>query len=110
MSIDNNGMLMVGLKDKDIPYDTLPNFKDSDYLEEWVYANLDKVSIPSGVEFRDVSTGYLINGLAGFVVADSGSYQYKEVENIEDKIKATVSAFESIFGVKPKVFILNYQY
>jgi len=109
MGVDNNGMLIVGLEDKDFNYDALPDLAEyDDSIEGWAWANRSK--LPAGMELRDITAGYWRHSIIGFVVGDSGSYKYKEIEDAEGKISTARAAFEGIFGVKPRVFILNRQW
>jgi len=108
MGIDNNGMLVVGLESSEFPYDKLEGYADEG-LGEWAYLREGMV-VPMGMEIQEVRNDYWKEGIAGIVVADSGSYSYKEAVDIEIKIQAAREAFMALFGADPRVFILNWQW
>lgn len=106
MGVDNNGVLVVGLESGEFPY---PDGYEGN-INDWYWDHRGEVHIPDGMDLRDINPGYWECDIAGIVVADSGSYAYKKVEDIEDRIGAAKAAFKTVFGVDGKVFILNNQW
>lgn len=108
MGVDNNGMLIVGVENKDFPYDRLSGFEEDDSVTEWAWSHRDEIQ--TGLELWEISSSYWRNSIIGFVIGDSGSYKYKKIEDIGSKIKEAETAFRELFGVEPGTFIMNRQW
>lgn len=121
MGVDNNAILFLGREEGDIDFSKLPDFdleeyeEYNEYLREWSVAEgygekpWNDDTLQSALQSR-LYSGYN-PVLVGFELGNSGSYGCKAFAiDLVGLIQAKTKAFKEIFGIEPKIFILNWQW
>jgi hypothetical protein len=120
MGVDNDGILMLGkVVDDDFEqklmkhlsmdeeqYDAWKEHLQEDGIFEEPLNDLD------GMQFHGDSGYSTRTWFFGFVLGDSGSYDYSvyNLEEVEKKINIKASMFASRFGIVPELILFNYQW
>jgi hypothetical protein len=108
MSVDNNAIVFVGVKEGDLDTSKLDAFDDSEfhrdgyYLNEWARDKGFQTAYESYSEYHP--------SVVGIQVADSGSYGFLEVNDLNDKIKTAKDEFRKEMNQEPEIFLFNYQW
>lgn len=113
MGVDNNGRLFLGLMQKEVDLSKIPGLDMKILEEDGLGEALESVSrkpATKGLCSQDDS-GYERNKtLVGYLLADSGSYGLKKIDDLPSKIAESTKKFVEIFGIEPNIYILNYQW
>lgn len=112
MGVDNNGILFLGLPESEVDLTVLPDFDADAAGDDRDYLRYTWGEVPGHPQFVfQEDNGYDPRvRFVGFKLADSGSYGYKEVEDLPGNLNRCALIFENWLGKRPKVFILNYQW
>jgi len=116
MGVDNNGILFLGKTEEELDFSALNDFdmeafeEDSEYLYEWSDKHGHGGWSSDGLRSQYGNDYHDDPHLIGFILADSGSYGCKKVENLQGLIDDRAEKFIKIFGVHPEIYILNYQW
>lgn len=112
MGVDNRGILFMGLKEEELDLAKLGNFDFKLMEDEGLWEALwswDREHGKIGLTCQE-NNGYSYDfRLVGYQLAASQSYGCDEVEDLAGKIGRKNAEFYGLFGVLPKIYIMNYQ-
>jgi hypothetical protein len=109
MGVDNYGILFLGLEVTEVDITSLPGY-DSGFIEEnGIDEFLYKMNTEDKLTSQADSCDYSSVELIGYELANSGPYDYKEVNGLTGTIATKTKQFLRRFGVEPKIYIMNYQ-
>jgi hypothetical protein len=116
MGVDNNAILFLGREESDIDFSKLPDFDLEEYddcnghLGEWSVAHGYSKSVWDSDALQTRLYSEYNPVLVGFELGNSGSYGCRAFAiDLVGLIQAKTKVFKEVFGVEPKIFILNWQ-